>query len=373
MSPHATTVVAIPVCNEVERIGACLEALDSQVDAQLTHIALLLNNCTDGTRKAAQRIQLRPGTTLHCIERDLAPGQASAGHARRLAMQAGAALAQDGVLLTTDADARVDPDWLAANLAAMHAGAELVAGWVELDAVEWGRIPVTLHQDNARECAYDVLCDEIHALLDPDPADPWPRHTQHSGASLAVTMQAYRRTDGVPDLRCGEDRAFVAALRRVGTRIRHAPEVHVTVSGRVVGRAAGGMADTIRRRLIQPDCYIDERLEPAWNSACRAFARGSLRRAYAQPDELAELARFLGLPDLHTISVALPFEAAWEMVEAGTWLSQRCRVSTAHLTIETGRAVAILADIKAGTFHPGDPAGRAPPVARTLVEGQRRR
>ena len=186
-------------------------------------------------------------------------------------------------------------------------------------------------------------------------------------------MQAYRRTDGVPDLLCGEDRAFVAALRRVGTRIRHAPEVHVTVSGRIVGRAAGGMADTIRRRLTQPDCYVDERLEPAWNSACRAYARGSLRRAYARPDELAELARFLGLPDLHTIRVALPFEAAWEMVEAGTWLSQRCRVSTAHLAVETGRAVAILAAIKAGTFHPGDLAGRAQPVARTLVGDQRRR
>ena len=35
--------------------------------------------------------------------------------------------------------------------------------------VKWGAIPARLHEDDARECAYDALCDEIHAILDPDP------------------------------------------------------------------------------------------------------------------------------------------------------------------------------------------------------------
>ena len=211
------TVVAIPVCNEAERIAACLEALDDQAVCQLDHIVLLLNNCFDDTASIARRVPLRAGTQLHCLERTLPPPIASAGLARRLAMQAAAELAgPGGVLLTTDADARVDPDWLSASLAALAAGADVVAGWVELDPIEWGHIPGHLHEDDARECAYDRLCDDIHGLLDPDPADPLPRHTQHSGASIAVTMAAYRLTDGVPGIPSGEDRAFVATLRQGG-------------------------------------------------------------------------------------------------------------------------------------------------------------
>ena len=173
----------------------------------------------------------------------------------------------DGVLLTTDADGQVDPDWLAANLQCLADGADAVAGWVDLHPIEWGAIPRALHEDDARECAYDRLCDEIHGLLDPDPADPLPRHTQHSGASIAVTAAAFARCGGVPAIPSGEDRALIAALRRVDARIRHAPEVHVSVSGRTEGRSEGGMADTIRRRLAKPDEYIDDRLEPALDCA----------------------------------------------------------------------------------------------------------
>jgi hypothetical protein len=108
------------------------------------------------------------------------------------------------------------------------------------------------------ECGYDKLLDQIHALLDPDPFDPWPRHTEHSGASLAVTLEAYRRAGGIPPMAVGEDRAFAEALRRVDAHIRHAPTVRVIVSGRIIGRAAGGMADTICRRLTRPDEMLDE-------------------------------------------------------------------------------------------------------------------
>jgi len=44
-------------------------------------------------------------------------------------------------------------------------------------------------------------------------------------------------------------------LRLVDTKIRHAPEVSVSVSGRLKGRAAGGMADMIRRRLVAPGIF----------------------------------------------------------------------------------------------------------------------
>lgn len=347
-----TTVVAIPVHNEAERLAACLDALDDQVGAQVDHVVLLLNNCTDGSVAVARQATLRPGTRLHCVERTLTPQNANAGHARRLAMQAAAMLAGPaGILLTTDADAWVDPDWLASNLAAIAAGADVVAGWVDLDPIEWGQIPSQLHEDDARECAYDRLCDEIDAALDPDPADPLPRHTQHSGASIAVTVRAYDQVDGIPDMQTGEDRAFFAALRRAGARIRHAPEVHVVVSGRIEGRSAGGMADTIRRRIQRPDEYIDDRLEPARDCARRAFYRGWLRTACSIPEQRAALLKRLQLRDLEDWLQTLDFEDAWDCVEPLV-IPARVPVRVSDLAAQTRQALAILAAARQGRYDP---------------------
>ena len=346
----AFTAVAIPARDEADRIAACLEALDAQAGAQLDAIVLLINNTQDGTADIARGVPIRPGTRLHVIECTLPPKQATAGHARQMAMAAAVEIAGPaGVLLTTDADGQVDPDWLAANLAAIETGADAVAGWVDLHPIEWGRIPAKLHEDDARECAYDALLDEIHGLLDPDPADPMPRHTQHSGASIAVTAAAYARCGGVPAIPSGEDRALIAALRRVDARIRHAPEVHVSVSGRTEGRSKGGMADTIRRRLTQPDAFIDDRLEPAADCARRARCRAELRRAYHDPAfDTATLAGILRLdqPSLARLLRAPFFGMAWEAAERTCPALARVQVPVSRLSEETATADAILARLR---------------------------
>jgi hypothetical protein len=56
----------------------------------------------------------------------------------------------------------------------------------------------------------------IHQHLDPRPHDPWPRHASEPGASLAVTLQAYRAIGGLPCIAFGEDGALVAALTASG-------------------------------------------------------------------------------------------------------------------------------------------------------------
>jgi hypothetical protein len=338
--------VAIPARDEAGCIRACLEALAIQEARLPDDIVILVNNSTDGTAEIARRTELPAAVRLHVIETDLPPDQANAGHARRRAMQAALRLAGPaGVLLTTDADGQVDPDWLAANLACLRAGADAVAGWVELLPIDWGHIPTSLHEDDARERAYDALCDEMHSLLDPDPADPMPRHTQHSGASIAVTVDAYLRAGGVPPVPCGEDRALIAALRRVDARIRHAPEVHLMVSGRTEGRSKGGMAETIRRRLVMPDEFLDDRLEPAATCALRASARGRLRPLYAgETHGLPALAEELDLP-VHVLTRALRarhFGMAWEAIEAASPSLARRRVATACLAQEVEQAEAIL-------------------------------
>ena len=338
--------MAVPARDEEYGIVPCLQALDAQAEVRFDDIVLLVNNSVDRTVKLANAACLHPSTRLHVLEHTLAPEEANAGTARRLAMNAAAAIAgSDGILLTTDADSLVDPDWLAANLACMRAGADVVAGWVELHPMDWGAIPRRLHEDDARECAYDALCDELHGRLDPDPADPLPRHTHHSGASISVTAAAYARCGGVPPVPCGEDRALIAALRRVDARIRHAPEVHVTVSGRLVGRAIGGMADTIRRRLDKPDDYLDDRLEPAVACARRASCRAEFRLAWDDVGyDRVRLAGRLGLSatELNELLVDDFFGAAWEAVEARAPNLRRKRVSVKDIHKEVSAAKAIL-------------------------------
>jgi hypothetical protein len=244
------------------------------VSGQRLAIVLLLNNCTDDTSSIVRNLVPALSVSVHTFNITLPAELANAGYARRMVMTQAEEFVQDnGVLLTTDADACVDSNWIAFNLLELERGADAVAGRIEIDPAEAGMIPARLHEDDARECTYADLLDRINAEFDPDPFDPWPRHSEHSGASIAVTVSAYRRAGGIPNMPLGEDRAFFSALRRIDARIRHAPEVRVVVSGRTIGRAVGGMADTIRKRMIKPDETIDDRLEPAEDAARRAHLR----------------------------------------------------------------------------------------------------
>lgn len=378
MSPSASprTVVAIPVCNEEALIQGCLDALARQEDGPPDDIVLLLNNCTDGSRAAIEAA--RPGLNcgLHVESRNFPAGSGGAGWARALAMNVAARLAGPcGVLLTTDADGQVAPDWLRANLRALRAGADAVAGRAVIDPLEARLIPQALHDDDAREVAYATLLDQIASLLDPDPADPWPRHTEASGASLAVTAAWYRRVGGMPWVRSGEDRAFEARLRRHDARVRHAPEVWVTVSGRIEGRAPGGMAETIKRRMSFPDKFLDDRLEPALDATRRARLRHMLRAALrgGGPGVAArETADVLGFSFEHLellLSGSPYFGTVWDAVEAASPALRRQRVPVAHLARETRAAQTLLDRLLEVTYSPPPRvgAGRNPAENRVAA------
>jgi hypothetical protein len=332
-------IVAIPARDEAERLPACLQALAGQRGARCDGVVVLLNNTTDDSAGRVRALMPSLPFPVTLAERHYPPAAAHAGTARAEAMRIAAGLAgPDGVLLTTDADGMPAPNWLAANRDALALGAEVVCGRAEIDPVEALLIPQALHDDDALEVAYGRLLDEIHALADPDPSDPWPRHTEHSGASIAVTVEAWSRAGGVPPVRSGEDRAFLAALRRVDARIRHAPEVVVTVSGRTVGRAPGGMADTMRRRMVQQDVELDDSLEPPAACLRRAELRARLRRLF-EGDVLLPRTGITafgwqaGLP-AQTVAPLLSrrwFGEAWAAVEAESPLLSRQRVLRAEL------------------------------------------
>ena len=294
---------------------------------------MLVNNCFDGTTAIAQALSIRLPYPLHVRSHTFATTTASAGHARRFAMQAAAELAdQNGILLTTDADTVVAPDWIERNLLSLAAGADLVCGRVTVDPAEAALIPSHLHADDALERELTKLQDQIAARLDPDPADPWPRHAEAAGASLAVTVSAFDRAGGIPAIRSGEDRAFVQALARIDARIRHDPMVTVTVSGRIHGRAPDGMADTIRRRMCRQDEFTDSTLEPAIDGYRRIDFRRRVRLAWREQlsgrMSSSELAADLGIPGAKFRSMLnnLFFGAAWAKIEANSPFLVRRRV-----------------------------------------------
>ena len=334
------SVVAIPVRDEAERIGRCLAALSRQ-SVPADHIVLLLNNCTDRTAEVVKELP-QAHHKLHIIECSLDESLASAGIARAMAMKHATSLVDslrrdEAVILTTDADAEVPHNWMEANLRAIEQGADAVCGMAVIDPLEALLIPRHLHEDDAREVAYGRLLDEIASLVLPDAADPWPRHTEDSGASIAIRASMLRRVGGVPCLHSGEDRALIERLRLIDARVRHDPKISVIVSGRIEGRAQGGMADTIRRRIVKQDEFAD-RVEPAWAAFHRIRMKRRFSLLWREPTEvrLYRLARLLAIaPKALLEAVSTPyFGLAWSGIERASSLLSQQRVRFVDLPRE---------------------------------------
>lgn len=359
-------VVAIPVKNEAERLPACLAAIAGQSDRggrplPRARVVVFANNCEDESASLARRWAKRLRLPLRVVEATLPPAEAHAGAARRAAMDIAESWlarggAPDGVILTTDADSRPSPLWIANSLAAIDAGADAALGRIALDE-EGDALPAALHQRGALESAYEALLAELSARLDPLPHNPWPHHSTISGASLAVTRAAYLRAGRLPCAPLGEDRAFVAALLRVDARIRYCPDVHVTTSGRLNGRASGGVADTLRRRCDEPDAVCDEVLEAfpvAWR---RGLWRARLRRLWKEGFLASERgwARGLAIADCEAdrIGAVQAFGAAWSAVEAASPLLARRPLRPSQLPQQIGRARRAVAALR-GLSAPED-------------------
>jgi GT2 family glycosyltransferase len=335
------TIVAIPVRNEEQHLKSCLDALSNQTHPA-NRIFLLLNNCTDASRRICEQAQTSRGT-IQIMECQLNGAEASAGEARRRALDHALALCADGIILTTDADSVVPASWIADNLAEIAIGADCVCGMAVIDPRDTAATPRRLEFDDMRERLLLRLQDEIRALVDPDPFDPWPRHQQHSGASIAVSAAALRRAGGAPRIASGEDRALVARMALFDANIRHAPQIQVMVSGRAEGRAAGGMAETIARRRQAPDRLTDEMLEPTVDAYRRSLARlrlRAVRRGGAMPEDIAK-DLIISPPTLRAALQDPWFGAAWETIQRASPILRRRRVAYVDLACETRQALAL--------------------------------
>jgi hypothetical protein len=251
--------IVVPARNESARIEKCLSALVRQVDPDgrpinpaKYEVIVLANNCHDQTAARARAFGARHLLlVLHVVEINFPPERSYVGCARKLLMDEGCRRLfvlgrPDGVIVSTDADSFVDPGWIAGIMREVDAGADAVGGRIVADRDERSLLPPLAELTYLRQVAYDFLIAELEDLIDPDPFDPFPRHFNHIGASLAVTARLYAQIGGLPDVLEDEDKALYQAILRSGARFRHSLDVRVTTSARLDGRVERGFSAGLR-------------------------------------------------------------------------------------------------------------------------------
>lgn len=240
MTPTPEVAVLIPAHNEEELVGACLRSvraalLPYQAAGGQTLVVLVAHRCSDRT---AERARAALAGTSHLV---LVDDQASTvANVRRRAAAAALAVfpAQRQLwLLCTDADSVVPPTWVHDVLG--HAQqAVAVAGLVELDGM-----------------VSAVARDRHDALVADLVTDTWHGHTY--GANLAVRADAYVRVGGFPLVAVGEDTALIDAVQSAGLVVARDPAIVVRTSGRLVGRADGGLADLLSTLTVDEFVLAD--------------------------------------------------------------------------------------------------------------------
>ncbi|SEL82619.1 Glycosyl transferase family 2 [Bosea lupini] len=280
--------ICVPARNEEERLPRLLRALAEQDVEGSVPVAICINNTTDASNEVVaavgERYRGRLRLSVDVVE--FPPDLAHAGSARASALAAGGkrVVPADGVLITTDADARPPANWVSANLAAIAAGADIVGGRLVLDEDE--RIPPGIAASRELWDRYWIAVRAIEDEIDPCPWDPPPRHGDHTGGSLAITCEMYRRSGGVPLMASGEDRALVEAAIVGGGRLVHPLDVWTRVSARLDGRATHGMAETMRRMIDAASGGAAEMVPALRHWRERAKWRRETRRAICSASRL---------------------------------------------------------------------------------------
>jgi glycosyltransferase involved in cell wall biosynthesis len=211
--------VVIPAHDEAELLGDCLDGVARAArwvsDRALVRTLLVLDACSDASAEVARAHDVAAlAVDARCVGRARDAGCRALLDGRR---------PRPGWLATTDADSRVPPDWLLAQLDADEAGADARVGAVYVD--DWGE-----HALGARHWFRDVY----------DRAgDP---HPHVHGANLGVRADAYELCGGFRGLPTGEDVALVAALDAGGFAVQRTRRSPVLTSARPVGRALDGFA-----------------------------------------------------------------------------------------------------------------------------------
>jgi hypothetical protein len=233
-------VICIPARNEAAafpRLFAALDHLEVERGREVS-VCLLLDGCTDESAALAEAYD--NGASRRVRIEHASGSEPNAGRARHRAMAMGLDVLADtdGILLTTDADSTPTRSWLSAMSAGLEQ-ADVVFGKV----ARCGGPPHRL-QDRI-ESYYESL-HMLRRRIDPVPWEAIVTHHQTAGANMGVWASAYRLLGGFAAIEHGEDARLADDASRAGLRVRRDAECLVQTSDRRNGRAAGGMADTLR-------------------------------------------------------------------------------------------------------------------------------
>jgi cellulose synthase/poly-beta-1,6-N-acetylglucosamine synthase-like glycosyltransferase len=220
--------VLVPARNEEELLPRCLLSIAAACAALpalvTSDVVVGVDSSSDRTCEIAEGILFGYGiavTTQAC----------AVGRVRSLAaetaLQRYAGPLHRCWLANTDADCCVPETWLVDQLTAASRGVEAIAGTIDVDSFCEHRPGVGLHFRGT----YSIHPDGSHPHV--------------HGANFGVRADAYRKAGGWSCLECGEDHDLWNRLAKTGTHRLSSSAITVLTSGRRIGRAPNGFADTL--------------------------------------------------------------------------------------------------------------------------------
>jgi glycosyltransferase involved in cell wall biosynthesis len=222
--------IVVPAQNEEASIEPCIQSIRRSCEtAQLRdyRIVVVADSCTDDTLPRARRAVAGVGEVLEC-------DAMSAGSARRLGVDAVLTHFNERDLrqiwlANTDADTLVPRDWITVQLKLADSGIAAVAGIVTLG-------------EGGSPAAQELY--RATYLTRPDGT-----HGHVHGANLALRADAYVDAGGWTHRALAEDHCLWGRLKRRGWRLSSPVSSAVVTSARLIGRARGGFADTLKASI----------------------------------------------------------------------------------------------------------------------------
>ncbi|UVI39663.1 glycosyltransferase [Qipengyuania spongiae] len=254
--------VAVPVRNEEALLPRALDALLAAMRSSPARggLVFVINDTTDNSAMIIRRTLQKAQVAFAIVEMSFASEIRNAAHARRLALDLAWCCAPGGVLLTTDADSCVGPNWIASRWSHIASGYDLVCEDVRLDEQELALLPTRVAAVGEAERAYFEASNRLWRLWTGEPADCFAYRA--SGASLAIRSDAYRKIGGLPTPSIGEDSALCEAVLAAGLKVGMPNDVETRTSARLLSRAQGGCGACLKSRASADDPLCDPVLIP---------------------------------------------------------------------------------------------------------------
>jgi hypothetical protein len=333
VNPLLRLSVIVPAKNESLDIVSTLDALRIQTDSdgnlinhQVYEVLVLANNCSDDTFAICKNYQNRyPDFALHveCIE--IEKPIAHIGTVRRMLMDEAyrrltSVAGGKGIIVSTDADSQVDKHWICNILLEMENGVDVVGG--RIIPRETPRLSRVHH---LRDVTYRFFKTRLESEMDPCLSNPWPRHFQCYGPSLAVTCEIYEKAGRIPAIPFLEDEEFRKALKRIDAKIRHAPNVKIHTSSRLDGRVEFGFSVQLQHWSDMSQNKQQQMVESLDTLIFKNNLKNRLRKLWNKHQqhvngcfEFHELARELNTATASLLSLfesSCYFETIWENIE----------------------------------------------------------